>query len=105
MCWADETDQPSNNNPSETEPQLIVRRSIQYQFVQVEVDEGMIIISSRDLYHNVVLSFTNNLTGEQYEYYLGDIEGVVSYPIELPAGTYLLEVKNEQHLCKCVVEM
>lgn len=79
-------------------PKDIIRRSPRQQPVMVSYNEGLLTVSAKQPYENVVMTIVNVETGEQCEITLGTVEGEVSVPILLPDGEYQISLICDQNL-------
>lgn len=79
-------------------PENVIRRSPRQQPIMVGYNNGMITVSAKQPYENVVMTIANVETGEQYEVTLGAVEGEVSVPIHLTNGEYEISLICDQNL-------
>lgn len=92
-----DTNNDGPSNPPEG-PGHVIRRSPRQQPIMVSYNDGMITVSAKQPYENVVMTIANVETGEQYEVTLGAVEGEVSVPIHLFEGEYEISLICDQNL-------
>lgn len=79
-------------------PDRVVRRSPRQQPIMVSYNGGLLTVSVKQTYENVVMTITNVETGEQNEISLGAVEDEVSVPIHLTDGEYAISLICDQNL-------
>lgn len=79
-------------------PKDIIRRSPRQQPVMVSYNEGLLTVSAKQPYENVVMTIVNVETGEQNEISLGTVEEEVFVPVALSEGEFLISLICDQNL-------
>lgn len=97
-AFAETTGNDGNTSSDDGLPKNVIRRSPRQQPVMVSYNDGVITVSAKQPYDNVVMTIANVETGEQYEATLGAVEGEVSVPIHLFEGEYEISLMCDQNL-------
>lgn len=103
LCFATTTFAESIGNDDgapddKSGPDRVIRRSPRQQPIMVSYNDGLLTVSAKQPYENVVMTIINVETGEQNEISLGTVEDEVIVPVALSQGEFLISLICDQNL-------